>query len=84
MAKIDSRNLRGDALTARAAALGIVVENFQDADGSVRELDLQRRIREIERYSADFRLDIVFAVCLAAFGICGVATWLAMHFLWYR
>jgi hypothetical protein len=76
-----SRRLRGDALTARAASLGIVIEEFQDADGSVRELDLQRRIREIERYSAEFRFDKVFAVCVAAFGICGVATWLAMHFL---
>lgn len=81
MAKIDSPDLRGDALTARAVALGIATEEFQDADGSLRELDLQRRIRQIERYSAAFRLDKVFAVCVVAVGICGIATWLAMHFL---
>jgi hypothetical protein len=83
MAKTDSRNLRGDALAARAAKLGIALEDFRDADGSIRELDLQRRVSELERYSADFRFDKVLAVCVAAFGICGVATWLAMHFLWH-
>lgn len=82
MAKTDSRDLRGDALTARAAALGIALADFRDADGSIREADLQRRIREVERYSADFRFDKVLAVCVAAFAVCGVATWLAMHFLW--
>ena len=84
MAKTDSRNLRGEALAARAAALGIALEDFKDADGSILELELQRRIREIERYSADFRFDKVLVVCVAAFGICGLATWLAMHLLWHQ
>ncbi|HUN68503.1 MAG TPA: hypothetical protein VMU46_06885 [Burkholderiales bacterium] len=83
MAKVDSRNLRGDALEARAAELGIALEDFKDADGSIRETDLQQRIREVERYSADFRFDKVLAVCVAAFAICGVATWVAIHFLWH-
>jgi hypothetical protein len=83
MAKTHSRNLRGDALRTRAAELEIALEDFQDADGSIVELDLQRRISEVERYSADFRFDKVLVVCVAAFGICGVATWLAMHFLWH-
>jgi hypothetical protein len=82
MGNTDSRNLRGAALAARANELGVALEEFQDADGSVRELDLQRKIREIERYSADFRFDKVLAACVAAFAICGVATWVAMHFLW--
>jgi hypothetical protein len=81
MAKTDSRKLRGAALAARAAELGIASGEFQGADGSIRELDLLRRIREIERYSADFRIGRLFAVCVAAFGFCGLATWLAMHFL---
>jgi hypothetical protein len=81
MSKTDSRNLRGDALTARAAALGIALEDFKDSDGSVRELDVQRRIREVERYSADFRFDKLLVVCIVAFGLCGAATWLAMHLL---
>jgi hypothetical protein len=84
MGKTDSRNLQGAALTARAAELGIALEDFKDADGSIRELDLQRKIREIERYSADFRFDKVLVVCVAAFAICGVATWVAMHFLWHQ
>jgi hypothetical protein len=82
MAKTDSRNLRGDALAARAAALGIALDEFRDADASVRELDLRRRISEVERYSAEFRFDKVLAVCVVAFVICGIATWAAMHFLW--
>jgi hypothetical protein len=84
MAMTDSRNLRGGDLTARAAALRIALEDFQDADGSIREADLRWRVREIERYSADFRFDKVLVVCVAAFGICGVATWLATHFLWHQ
>ena len=76
------RALRGAALTERAVELGITIEEFRDADGSIRELDLERRVREIERYSADFRFDKVLAACVAAFAVCGVATWLAMHFLW--
>ena len=83
MARADSRNLRGDALTARAAKLGIALEDFRDADGSIREPDLRLRIGEVERYSADFRFDKVLAVCVAAFAICGVATWLAMPDLWH-
>jgi hypothetical protein len=82
MAKTDSRNLQGGALTARAAELGIALEDFRDADGSVKEIDLQRRISEVERYSADFRFDKVLVVCIAAFGVCGIATWVAMHLLW--
>jgi hypothetical protein len=82
--KIDSRKLRGAALTARAVALDIEIEEYRDANGSVRELDLQRRIRVVERYAADFHIGKVFAVCIAAFGICGVATWIAMHFLWHQ
>ena len=84
MGNTDSRKLRGAALTARAAELGIALADFQDADGSVRELDLQRRIREIERYSAEFRFDKVLVACVAAFALCGVATWLAVHFLWHH
>jgi len=84
MARADSRALRGDALIARAAELGIVLDEYRDADGSVRELDLQRRVRDVERYSAEFRFDKVLVACIAAFGICGVATWVAMHFLWHQ
>jgi hypothetical protein len=81
MATTDSRNLRGDALTARAAALGIALDEFRDADGAIRDLELHRRISEVERYAADFRFDKVLAVCVVAFVICGIATWAAMHFL---
>lgn len=81
MAKPHNRNLQGDALEARAAELGIALEEFRDADGSLRELDLQWRIREIERYSAAFRFDKILVVCVVAFGLCGAATWLAMHIL---
>jgi hypothetical protein len=83
MKKTDSRKLHGDALTARAAELGVALDGFRDADGSIRELDLQRRLREVERYSAEFHFGKVLVVCFAAFGICGVATWLAVHFLWH-
>jgi hypothetical protein len=83
MAKADSRGLRVDALTARAAKLGIALEDFQDANGSIKELDLQWRVNEVERYSADFRVDKILVVCVAAFVICGIATWLAIHFLWH-
>jgi hypothetical protein len=78
-----SRHLRGDALTARAAKLGIEIEEFRDADGSIRELDLQRRVSMVERYSSEFHFGTLFAACIAAFGVCGIATWLAMHFLWH-
>jgi hypothetical protein len=83
MARTDGRNLRGDALSAHAAKLGIALEDFRDANGSIKELDLQRRVSEVERYSVEFRFDKVLVVCVAAFGICGIATWLAMHFLWH-
>ena len=79
----DSRKLRGAALIERAAELGIAPEDYRDADGSIRELDLQRKVREVERYSAEFRFDKVLLACIAAFGICGVATWVAVHFLWH-
>lgn len=82
MAKTDSRDLRGDALAARAAALGIALDEFRDADGTILEPDLQRRIGEVERYSAEFRFDKILIVCVLAFVLCGLATWAAMHFLW--
>ena len=81
MARKSGRSLRGDALTAHAATLGIALDEFRDANGSMLELELQRRVSEVERYSAEFRFDKVFAVCVAAFGFCALATWLAMHFL---
>jgi len=77
----DSRNLRGDALTAHAAKLGIALEDFRDANGSINELDLQRRVSMVERYSSEFHFGKLLVACMAAFGICGVATWLAIHFL---
>ena len=83
MDKKNSRNLQGEALTAHAAKLGIEIEDFRDADGSIMELDLQRRISMVERYSSEFQIGKLLVVCIAAFGICGVATWLAMHFLWH-
>lgn len=81
MARKNGRSLRGDALAARAAKLGIALDDFRDANGSILEPDLQRRVSEVERYSAEFRFDKVLAVCIAALGICALATWLAMHFL---
>lgn len=78
-----SRALRGVALTERAAKLGIAVEDFRDAGGSINELDLQRRISMVERYSSEFRFDKLFVACMAAFGVCGFATWLALHYLWH-
>jgi hypothetical protein len=82
MAKTDGRHLRGDALTARAAALGIALEDFRAADGSIDELALQRRVSVVERYSSEFHIGKLLVACIAAFGLCGVATWLAIHFLW--
>ena len=83
MARTDGRHLRIDALTARAAALGIALEDFRAADGSIDELALQRRVSVVERYSSEFHFGtLLVAACIAAFGICGVATWLAIHFLW--
>jgi hypothetical protein len=83
MAKTNSRNLRGDALTAHAAKLGIALEDFRDASGSINELDLQRRVSMVERYSSEFHFGKLLVACIAAFGICGVATWLAVHCLWH-
>jgi hypothetical protein len=79
----NSRNLRGDALTEHAAKLGIEIEDFRGADGAIRELDLRQRVSMVERYSSEFHIGKLLAVCLAAFGVCGVATWLAIHFLWH-
>jgi len=78
-----SRSLEGDALAARASELGIALAGFRDIDGSIREPDLQRRIREVERYSADFHIGKLLVACIAAFVICGLASWLAVHFLWH-
>lgn len=83
MAKTNSRKLRGDALAARASELGIALEDFRDADGSIREVDLVRRVREVERYSAEFNVSGVLVACVAAFIVCGIAAWLAVHFLWH-
>ena len=83
MAKPDSRSLRGDALAARASELGIGLEDFRDADGALREIDLLRRVREVERYSSDFRVGGLLVACIAAFMFCGFASWLALHFLWH-
>lgn len=83
MARIKGSSLRGDALTAHAAKLGIALEDYRCANGSINELDLQRRISMVERYSSEFRFGKIVAVCIVAFGICGVATWLAVHFLWH-
>jgi hypothetical protein len=81
MAKTRSRNLGGDALTAHAAKLGIAVEDFRDASGTINELDLQRRVSIVERYASEFHFGKLVVACTAAFCICGVATWLAIHFL---
>ena len=81
MALSDRRNLRGDALTAHAAKLGIALEDFRDANGSINELDLRRRVSMVERYASEFHFGKLVVACMAAFGICGVATWLAIHFL---
>ena len=83
MAKSSSRNLRGEALAARAAELGIGLEDFRDADGAIREVDLLRRVREVERYSAEFHVGGLLVACIAAFMVCGLASWLAVHFLWH-
>jgi hypothetical protein len=83
MARTNSRGLEGDALTAHAAKLGIEVDEFRGTDGRINELDLHRRVRMVERYTAEFHIGKLLVVCLAAFGICGVATWVAIHFLWH-
>lgn len=82
MAKPKTRDLRGEALAAQAAKLGIALEEFRDANGALDELELRRRVRMIERYASDFHFGKLFVACVAAFGVCGVATWLAVHFLW--
>ena len=83
MSKTNSRNLRGDALAAHATTLGIEIEDFRDADGAIKELDLERRVSMVERYSSEFHFGTVLVACAVAFGICGVATLLAVHFLWH-
>jgi hypothetical protein len=83
MATTGGRDLPGGALAERAARLGIEVEEFRDADGSIRELDLERRVRMVERYASEFHIGKLLVACIAAFAICGVATWLAIHFLWH-
>ena len=83
MGSTSGRNLRGDALTERAAKLGIEIEEFRDADGSIKELDLQRRVSMVERYASEFHIGKLLVVCVAAFGICGFSAWLAIHFLWH-
>jgi hypothetical protein len=83
MKKIKSRNLRGDALTERAAKLGVEIEDFREADGSIKELDLQRRVSMVERYASEFHIGKLLVACVAAFGICGFSAWLAIHFLWH-
>jgi hypothetical protein len=83
VATTNSQNLQGDALTAQAAKLGVDVEEFRGADGAINELDLRRRVRMVERYASEFHFGKVLLVCMAAFGICGVATWVAIHFLWH-
>jgi len=83
MAKPDSRHLQGDALAARASELGIALEEFRDADGSLRDVDLRHRIRQVERYSADFHIGTLLVFCIAAFVACGFASWLAVHYLWH-
>ena len=81
--KTIGRNLLGDALMEHAAKLGIEIGDFRDADGSIRGHDLQQRVRMVERYASEFHIGKLLAVCIAAFGVCGVATWLAIHFLWH-
>ena len=83
MDKTNSRNLRGDALAEHATKLGIEIEDFRDSDGSIRELELRQRVSMVERYSSEFQIGRLLVACIAAFGVCGIATWLAMHFLWH-
>jgi hypothetical protein len=83
MAKRNSRDLRGEALAAHAAKLGIELEEFRDSGGALNELELHRRVSMVERYSSEFHFGTLFVACVAAFGVCGVATWLAVHFLWH-
>jgi hypothetical protein len=81
MTKTNTRNFRGDALTERAAKLGIEIDDFRDADGSIRELDLQRHVSTVERYSSELHLGRLLVACVATVAICAGTTWLAMHFL---
>ncbi len=81
MTKRSSHDLRGDALTARAVELEIALDEFRDPNGAIQEIELQRRIREVERYSADLRIDLVLGGCVVAFAICGLAAWAAVHWL---
>jgi hypothetical protein len=83
MAKPNSSKLRGETLAAHAAKLGIALEEFRGPDGAIDELGLRQRISMVERYSSEFHFAKLFVVCVAAFGVCGLATWLAVHFLWH-
>ena len=73
---------KGEALAAHAAKLGIALDEYRNADGSIDELELQRRVSMVERYSSEFHFGTLFVACVAAFAVCGLATWLAVHFLW--
>ena len=75
------KNLRSDALAARAAVLGVELDEYRGADGRLLEEALQRRVGDLERYASSFRFDIVLAVCIFAFVICGIATWAVMHWI---
>jgi hypothetical protein len=81
MKKGISHDLRGDALTARAVELEIALDEFREPGGSIKEIELRRRIRKVERYSADIRIDLVFLGCVVAFAICGFAAWAAVRWL---
>ncbi len=83
MAKLRTRDLRGEALAAHAVQLGIALEEFRGADGALDELALRRRVSMVERYASEIHFGKLFAACVAAFGLCGLATWLAVHFLWH-
>ena len=75
------KNLRGEALAARAAQLGVALDEYRGSDGRLGEEALQRRVGDLERYASSFRFDIVLAVCILAFVFCGIATWAVMHWI---
>lgn len=80
MTKTNSRNLRGDALTEYAAKLAVDIDDFRDADGSIRELELRRHVSTVERYASKLHFGRLLAACVATVAICAGTTWLAMHF----
>ena len=75
------KNLRGEALAARAAELRVALDEYRGADGRLMEEALQRRVGDLERYASSFRFDLVLAVCVLAFVFCGIATWAVMHWI---